>query len=205
MPTTNTISSLHSCCWTLHPRYITCQPGFVKALTLYLCTLSEGCNAKTSSRSCPLSYSKFQDGLLSMLQVTERLTRLVRHKQGGIIVVEGEPGMGKTRLLEELEHESMDQRQSLDTAVPGELPAIRKMCNIFVANGDHANKSKVCQALCLMGRACHCIIMPSCIQATSRHHCDRSSRPDHSSKVKSCKLTGLAVASVINVQSLPVR
>jgi len=143
--------------------------------------------------------------LLRVSRWTERLTRLVRHKQGGIIVVEGEPGMGKTRLLEELEHESMDQRQSLDAAVPGELPAIRKMCNIFVANGDHANKSKVCQALCLMGRACHCIIMPSCIQATSRHHCDRSSRPDHSSKVKSCKLTGLAVASVINVQSLPVR
>ncbi|KAL0052814.1 hypothetical protein WJX82_008196 [Trebouxia sp. C0006] len=76
-------------------------------------------------------------------QVTERLTRLVRHKQGGIIVVEGEPGMGKTRLLEELEHESMDHRQSLDAAAPGELPSIRKMCNIFVANGDHANKSKV--------------------------------------------------------------
>ena len=101
-----------------------------------------------------------------MLQVTERLTRLVRHKQGGIIVVEGEPGMGKTRLLEELEHESMDHRQSLDAAAPGELLSIRKMCNIFVANGDHANKSKVCQALGLMGIACHCILMPRCIQTT---------------------------------------
>jgi len=113
------------------------------------------------SISCPPSYSKSLCGLLfMMLQVTERLTRLVRHKQGGIIVVEGEPGMGKTRLLEELEHESMDHRQSLDAAAPGELPAIRKMCNIFVANGDHANKSKVCQALCLTGIACHCILMP---------------------------------------------
>lgn len=101
-----------------------------------------------------------------MLQVTERLTRLVRHKQGGIIVVEGEPGMGKTRLLEELEHESMDQRQSLDAAAPGELPAIRKMCNIFVANGDQANKSKVCQALGLMGIACYCILVAQCIQTT---------------------------------------
>ncbi len=101
-----------------------------------------------------------------MLQVTERLTRLVRHKQGGIIVVEGEPGMGKTRLLEELEHESMDQRHSLDDAAPGQLPAIRKMCNIFVANGDHANKSKVCQAPCWKGRACHCISHAQCIQTT---------------------------------------
>ena len=96
----------------------------------------------------PVSCYEVLGGVLYMMwQVTGRLTRLVRHKQGGIIVVEGEPGMGKTRLLEELEHESMDQRQSLDAAAPGELPAIRKMCNIFVANGDHANKSKVCQAL----------------------------------------------------------
>ena len=51
--------------------------------------------------------------------------------------------MGKTRLLEELEHESMDHRQSLDAAGPGDLPSIRKQCNIFAANGDLANKSKV--------------------------------------------------------------
>ena len=117
-----------------------------------------------------------------MLQVTERLTRLVRHKQGGIIVVEGEPGMGKTRLLEELEHESMDHRQSLDAAGPGELPSIRKMCNIFVANGDHANKSKVCQTLCI---SCHCILMPQCIHTT----CMTSfvANADHANKSKVCQ------------------
>ena len=77
------------------------------------------------------------------VQVAERLTRLVRSKEGGIIVIEGEPGMGKTRLLEELERESLDNhRQSMDAA-PGDLPSIRKQCNIFAASGDLANKSKV--------------------------------------------------------------
>ena len=89
------------------------------------------------------------------IQVTERLTRLVHSRQGGIIVVEGDPGMGKTRLLEELEHESMNQQQSVDAA-PGELPAIRKLCNIFVANGDLANKSKVTCSHCKPGLS-HCI------------------------------------------------
>ena len=111
--------------------------------------ISQSCFAFSHADAPTVSCYEVLGGVLHMMwQVTERLTRLVRHKQGGIIVVEGEPGMGKTRLLEELEHESMDQRQSLDAAAPGELPAIRKMCNIFVANGDHANKSKVCQALC---------------------------------------------------------
>ena len=79
---------------------------------------------------------------LCVWQVTKRLGRLVYEREGGIIVVEGEPGMGKTRLLEEIEHESMAQRQS-EASDPTELPAIRKRCNIFVANGDLANKSKV--------------------------------------------------------------
>lgn len=60
------------------------------------------------------------------------------------MVIEGEPGMGKTRLLEELEHESMAQNQSPEAGPShGDLPAIRKMCNIFAATGDLANKSKV--------------------------------------------------------------
>lgn len=60
------------------------------------------------------------------------------------MVIEGEPGMGKTRLLEELEHESMAQNQATEAAPShGELPAIRKMCNIFAATSDLANKSKV--------------------------------------------------------------
>lgn len=60
------------------------------------------------------------------------------------MVIEGEPGMGKTRLLEELEHESMAHSQSPEAGPSHEqLPAIRKMCNIFAANGDLANKSKV--------------------------------------------------------------
>ena len=81
--------------------------------------------------------------------MTQRLARLVRSHEGGIMVVEGEPGMGKTRLLEELEHESMAQQQPAEAGPcdeegqATELPAIRKMCNIFVANGDLANKSKV--------------------------------------------------------------
>ena len=83
-----------------------------------------------------------------LLQVTERLTRLVQKHKGGIVVIEGEPGMGKTRLLEELEHESTGQRQSQDPSQgqqppPGGLPGLRKLCNVFVANGDLANKSKV--------------------------------------------------------------
>ena len=83
-----------------------------------------------------------------MLQVTERLTRLVQKHEGGIVVIEGEPGMGKTRLLEELELESMGQRQSQDPSqgqqTPSRgLPGLRKLCNVFVANGDLANKSKV--------------------------------------------------------------
>lgn len=65
------------------------------------------------------------------------------------MVIEGEPGMGKTRLLEELEHESMAQNQPLEAASShGELSAIRKMCNIFAATGDLANKSKVETHLC---------------------------------------------------------
>ena len=84
--------------------------------------------------------------------MTERLARLVHNREGGIMLVEGEPGMGKTRLLEELEHESMAQQPPAEAGpsaassaadLPAELPAIRKMCNIFVANGDLANKSKV--------------------------------------------------------------
>lgn len=85
---------------------------------------------------------------LEAVQVTERLTRLVQKHEGGIIVIEGEPGMGKTRLLEELEHESMGQRQSQELSLgqvttPDGLPGLRKLCNVFVANGDLANKSKV--------------------------------------------------------------
>lgn len=104
--------------------------------------------------------------------MTERLTRLVQKHEGGIIVIEGEPGMGKTRLLEELEHESMGQRQSQEPAqsreaspdnLPGQsqsqqpaqgqnaspagLPGLRKLCNVFVANGDLASKSKVSMPL----------------------------------------------------------
>lgn len=72
----------------------------------------------------------------------------MQKNEGGIIVIEGEPGMGKTRLLEELEHESMGQRQSQEPAqgqeaTPDGLPGLRKLCNVFVANGDLANKSKV--------------------------------------------------------------
>ena len=67
------------------------------------------------------------------------------------MVIEGDPGMGKTRLLEELEHESMAQNQPDVEGTPsshGDLSAIRKMCNIFAANGDLANKSKVHTLTC---------------------------------------------------------
>ena len=92
------------------------------------------------------------------------------------MVIEGDPGMGKTRLLEELEHESMAQNQPDVEGTPsshGDLSAIRKMCNIFAANRDLANKSKVHTRLsCTPGASWLACINTSvaCFHAMCRQH-----------------------------------
>lgn len=96
------------------------------------------------------------------VQVQERLNRLVHKHQGGIILIEGDPGMGKTRLLEELEHTSMGQHSSTDKDKAQDLAQgltasrLKKLCNVFVANGDLASKSKVTDLAVCAACACTC-------------------------------------------------
>lgn len=51
------------------------------------------------------------------LQVNERVTGLVRSSEGGCILVEGEAGMGKSRLLEEVQRSNLGGRHEAVTIV----------------------------------------------------------------------------------------
>ena len=59
-------------------------------------------HAPDSSRPLFFHPCAGRDGELAA--ITMRCVDLVRHKRGGLVLVEGDAGMGKTRLVEELQH-----------------------------------------------------------------------------------------------------